>query len=69
MASILAEKGNYRLINDGCRTIPYMLTIEKKKVFSNECIAWDRVPNTPVYTDLAKANFAFADILTKEHQV
>ena len=34
MASILAEKGNYRLINDGCGTIPYIITIEKKKVFS-----------------------------------
>lgn len=69
MASILAEKGDYRLINDGCGTIPYIITIEKKKVFSNGCIAWDRVPNTPIYTDLEKANFAFSDILTKEHQV
>lgn len=35
----------------------------------NGCIAWDRVPNTPIYTDLEKANFAFSDILIKEHQV
>lgn len=69
MARIIAEKGDYRLINDGCGTIPYMITIEKKKVFSNGCVAWYRVPNTSVYTDLVKANFAFADILTKEHQV
>ena len=69
MVSIIAEKGDYRLINDGCVTVPYIITIEKKKVFSNGCIAWDRVPNTPIYTDLAKANFAFTDILIKEHQV
>ena len=28
---ILGTKGNYRLINDGCATIPYLITIEKKK--------------------------------------
>lgn len=66
---IFAEKGDYRLVNDGCGTVPYLLTIERKKVFSNGFVAWDRVPNTPIYTDLAKANFAFADLLVKEHQV
>lgn len=64
-----AEKGDYRLVNDGCGTVPYLLTIERKKVFSNGFVAWDRVPNTPIYTDLAKANFAFADLLRKEKQV
>lgn len=64
-----AEKGDYRLVNDGCGTVPYLLSIERKKVFSNGFVAWDRVPNTPIYTDLAKANFAFADLLRKEKQV
>lgn len=64
-----AEKGDYRLVNDGCGTVPYLLTIERKKVFSNGFVAWDRVPDTPIYTDPAKANLAFADLLRKEKQV
>ena len=27
----IGTKGNYRLINDGCATVPYLITIEKKK--------------------------------------
>lgn len=69
MERILGQKGNYRLYNDGCATVPYIITIERKKVLKGGFVAWERVPNTPIYTDLAKANFAFADLLVKEHQV
>ena len=48
---ILGTKGNYRLINDGCATAPYIITIEKKKVYPSGFIVWERVPNTPIYTD------------------
>ena len=48
---ILGTKGKYRLINDGCATAPYLITIEKKKVYPSGSIVWERVPNTPIYTD------------------
>ena len=51
----LGTKGNYRLINDGCATVPYIITIEKKKVYPSGCIVWERVPDTPIYTDYREA--------------
>ena len=51
MEKILGQKGNYRLYNDGCATAPYIITIERKKVFKGGFIAWERVPNTPIYTN------------------
>ena len=58
----LGTKGNYRLINDGCTTAPYLITIEKKKVYSNGFIAWERVPNTPIYTDYKEAIIALDNL-------
>ena len=43
MERILGQKGNYRLYNDGCATVPYIITIERKKVFKGGFIAWERV--------------------------
>ena len=51
----LGTKGNYRLINDGCATVPYLITIEKKKVYPSGCTVWERVPDTPIYTDYREA--------------
>ena len=31
MERILGQKGNYRLYNDGCATVPYIITIERKR--------------------------------------
>ena len=58
----LGTKGNYRLINDGCATAPYLITIEKKKVYPGGSIAWDRVPNTPIYTDYKEAIIALDNL-------
>ena len=52
---ILGTKGDYRLINDGCSTVPYLLTLEKKKVYPSGFIVWERVPDTPIYTDYREA--------------
>ena len=59
---ILGTKGNYRLINDGCATVPYLITIEKKKVYSSGFIVWERVPNTPIYTDYKEAIIALDNL-------
>ena len=45
MGKILGQKGNYRLYNDGCATAPYIITIERKKVFKGGFIA----VNIPIY--------------------
>ena len=58
----LGTKGNYRLINDGCATAPYIITIEKKKVYPSGFIVWERVPNTPIYTDYKKAIIALDNL-------
>ena len=52
---ILGTKGDYRLINDGCATVPYLLTLEKKKVYPSGFIVWERVTDTPIYTDYREA--------------
>ena len=52
---ILGTKGDYRLINDGCATIPYLLTLERKILYKDGCSVWVRVPNTPIYTDYREA--------------
>ena len=62
MERILGQKGNYRLYNDGCATAPYIITIERKKVFKGGFIAWDRVPNTPIYTNYRDAINALCEI-------
>lgn len=59
---ILGTKGNYRLVNDGCATVPYLITLEKKKVYPGGFIAWDRVPNTPIYTDYREAIIALDNL-------
>ena len=59
---ILGTKGNYRLINDGCATVPYLITIEKKKVYPSKSIVWERVPNTPIYTDYKEAIIALDNL-------
>lgn len=53
--NIFATKGIYRLVNDGCATIPYLLTLEKKILYKSGCTVWVRVPNTPIYTDYREA--------------
>ena len=53
--NIFATKGIYRLVNDGCATVPYLLTLEKKKVYPSGFIVWERVPDTPIYTDYIEA--------------
>ncbi len=53
--NIFATKGDYRLVNDGCATVPYLLTLEKKKVYPSGFIVWERVPDTPIYTDYREA--------------
>ena len=53
--NIFATKGIYRLVNDGCATVPYLLTLEKKKVYPSGVIVWERVPDTPIYTDYREA--------------
>ena len=58
----LGTKGNYRLINDGCATVPYLITIEKKKVYPSGFIAWERVPKTPIYTDYKEAIIALDNL-------
>ena len=52
---ILGIKGDYRLINDGGATVPYLLTLEKKKVYPSGFIVWERAPDTPIYTDYREA--------------
>ena len=53
--NIFATKGIYRLVNDGCATVPYLLTLEKKKVYPSGFIVWERVRDTPIYTDYREA--------------
>lgn len=53
--NIFATKGIYRLVNDGCATVPYLLTLEKKKVYPSGFIVWERVSDTPIYTDYREA--------------
>ena len=50
-----ATKGDYRLVNDGCATVPYLLTLEKKILYKSGCTVWERVPDTPIYTDYREA--------------
>ena len=52
---ILGTKGDYRIINDGCATAPYLLTLERKILYKDGCSVWVRVPNTPIYTDYREA--------------
>ena len=59
---ILGTKGNYRLVNDACATAPYLITIQKKKVYPSGSIVWKRVPNTPIYTDYKKAIIALDNL-------
>lgn len=65
---ILGTKGDYRLINDGCATVPYLLTLEKKKVYPSGFIVWERVPDTPIYTDYREAIKALDAIKSKTNK-
>lgn len=53
--NIFATKGIYRLVNDGCATVPYLLTLERKILYKDGCSVWVRVPDTPIYTDYREA--------------
>ena len=53
--NIFATKGIYRLVNDGCATIPYLLTLERKILYKDGCSVWVRVSDTPIYTDYREA--------------
>lgn len=65
MERILGQKGNYRLSIDCCATVPYIITIERKKVFKGGSIAWERVPNSPIYTNYRDAINALCEINDK----
>lgn len=65
---ILGTKGDYRLINDGCATVPYLLTLEKKKVYPSGFIVWERVPDTPIYTDYREAIKALDETKSKTNK-
>ena len=53
--NIFATKGIYRLVNDGCATVPYLLTLERKILYKDGCSVWVRVSDTPIYTDYREA--------------
>lgn len=65
---ILGTKGDYRLINDGCATVPYLLTLERKILYKDGCSVWVRVPNTPIYTDYREAIKALDAIKSKTNK-
>ena len=65
---ILGTKGDYRLINDVCATVPYLLTLEKRKVYPSGFIVWERVPDTPIYTDYREAIKALDATKSKTHK-
>lgn len=62
-----AEKGDYRLYNDGCATAPYIITIEKRKMYG-DCEVWIKA-HDKIFTDFKEATFALMDIIEKEQQV
>lgn len=61
---VLASIGDYRLYNDGCWTVPYIITIEKRKMYG-DCEVWVRA-HEKIFTDLKEAMSVMKDMATKE---
>lgn len=62
--AVLASIGDYRLYNDGCATIPYLITIEKRKMY-RDCVAWVKV-NDKIFTDFDEAMSVMMDMYNQE---
>lgn len=62
----LASIGDYRLYNDGCWTVPYLITIEKRKMYG-DCVVWVKV-NDKIFTDYNEAVSVMMDMYNQEAQ-
>lgn len=61
---VLATKGDYRLYNDGCATAPYLITIEKRKLYG-DCVVWIKA-HDKIFTDFNEALKVMLDMENKE---
>lgn len=64
---VLATRGDYRLYNDGCATAPYLITIEKRKMYG-DCEVWIKA-HKKIFTNFDEALSVMVDIIEKEQQV
>lgn len=64
--AVLATKGDYRLYNDGCATAPYLITIEKRKMYGDS-VVWVKV-NDKIFTDYNEAVSVMMDMYNQEAQ-
>ena len=62
--AVLASKGDYRLYNDGCATAPYLITIEKRKLYG-DCVVWIKAHET-IFTGLKEAMSVMMDMYNQE---
>lgn len=63
--SLACSKGTYRIVYDGS-AILHLYTIEFAKDYG-DCIAWDRVQGTPIFTNFNEAMAALQSISDTEH--
>lgn len=61
---VLARKGDYRLYNDGCATAPYLITIEKRKLYG-DCEVWIKA-HDKIFTDFDEATSVMMDMYNQE---
>lgn len=61
---VLATNGDYRLYNDGCAIAPYLITIEKRKLYG-DCEVWIKA-HDKIFTDFNEALQVMLDIENKE---
>lgn len=59
------SKGTYRIVDDGGYLL-HLYTIEFAKDYG-DCIAWDRVQGTPIFTNLSEAMAAIQSISDTNH--
>lgn len=62
--AVLATKGDYRLYNDGCATVPYLITIEKRKMYG-DCVVWVKA-HEKIFTDQNEAMSVMMDMYNQE---
>lgn len=61
---VLETKGDYRLYNDGCWTVPYLISIEKRKMYGDS-VVWIKA-HEKIFTDLNEAMSVMMDMENKE---
>ncbi len=63
--SLACSKGIYRIIDDGGYLL-HLYTIEFAKDYG-DCIAWDRMQGTPIFTNFNEAMAALQSISDTNH--